>query len=106
SSAISVALTRERISTRRCSSRCHLGYGLAIAALSYFFVKSDHEHILQGALSRYRQSASIAADYGMSDVFDNLAINLCKFSTLMTAAERAGDDSVGLQRKRAIAAAA
>ncbi|GMS87930.1 hypothetical protein PENTCL1PPCAC_10105, partial [Pristionchus entomophagus] len=81
-------------------------WGPAIAALSYVFDKSDHEHILQRALSGYRQCASIAADYGMSDVFDNLAIHLCKFSTLMTAAERAGDDSVELQRQRAIAAAA
>ncbi|GMR39829.1 hypothetical protein PMAYCL1PPCAC_10024, partial [Pristionchus mayeri] len=81
-------------------------WGPAIAALSYVFDKSEHEHILQRALSGYRQCASIAADYGMSDVFDNLAIHLCKFSTLMTAAERAGDDSVELQRQRAIAAAA
>ncbi|GMT18525.1 hypothetical protein PFISCL1PPCAC_9822, partial [Pristionchus fissidentatus] len=81
-------------------------WGPAIAALSYVFDKSDNEHILQRALSGYRQCASIAADYGMSDVFDNLAIHLCKFSTLMTAAERAGDDSVELQRQRAVAAAA
>lgn len=39
----------------------------------------------QKALNGYRKCASIAAYYGMSDVFDNLIIHLCKFSTLMTA---------------------
>lgn len=30
----------------------------------------------------YRKCAMIAAHYGFSDVFDNLIISLCKFTTL------------------------
>jgi len=29
----------------------------------------------------------IAAHYGMSDVFDNLVISLCKFTTLLSSVE-------------------
>ena len=29
----------------------------------------------------------ISAHYGMSDVFDNLVISLCKFTTLLSSAE-------------------
>lgn len=42
---------------------------------------------LQKTLNGYRKCASIAAHYGMSDVFDNLVIHLCKFSTLMSTSE-------------------
>ncbi|VDM34037.1 unnamed protein product [Toxocara canis] len=62
-------------------------WGPATAALSFVFDKSDQESILQKSLNGYRKCASIAAHYGMSDVFDNLIIHLCKFSTLMTSAE-------------------
>lgn len=31
-----------------------------------------------------RKCAMISAHYGMSDVFDNLVISLCKFTTLLT----------------------
>jgi brefeldin A-resistance guanine nucleotide exchange factor 1 len=34
-------------------------------------------------LSGYGNCAAVAAYYGMTDVFDNLIIHLCKFSTLM-----------------------
>ena len=35
----------------------------------------------------------ISAHYGMSDVFDNLVISLCKFTTLLSSAE------VGIEAK-------
>ena len=34
-----------------------------------------------------RKCAMIAAHYGMSDVYDNLVISLCKFTTLGTSSE-------------------
>lgn len=43
--------------------------------------------VFQKVLNGYRKCASIAAHYGMSDVFDNLIIHLCKFSTLMATNE-------------------
>ncbi|CAB03915.3 Golgi-specific brefeldin A-resistance guanine nucleotide exchange factor 1 homolog [Caenorhabditis elegans] len=57
-------------------------WGPAVAALSYVFDKSEHEQILQKALTGYRKCAKIAAYYGMKEVFDNLCIHLCKFTTL------------------------
>ncbi|VBB28394.1 unnamed protein product [Acanthocheilonema viteae] len=62
-------------------------WGPASAALSFVFDKSGRESILQKVLNGYRKCASIAAHYGMSDVFDNLIIHLCKFSTLMSTNE-------------------
>ena len=35
----------------------------------------------------FRKCAMISAHYGMSDVFDNLVISLCKFTTLLSAVE-------------------
>ena len=40
--------------------------------------------ISYGFCSCYRKCAMISAHYGMSDVFDNLVISLCKFTTLLT----------------------
>ncbi|CAI4230553.1 unnamed protein product [Auanema sp. JU1783] len=59
-----------------------LVWGPAIAALSYMFDKSEHDIILKRALNGYRMCASIASHFGMKDVFDNLIIHLCKFSSL------------------------
>uniref|UniRef100_A0A915C108 SEC7 domain-containing protein n=2 Tax=Parascaris univalens TaxID=6257 RepID=A0A915C108_PARUN len=73
-------------------------WGPATAALSFVFDKSDQESILQKSLNGYRKCASIAAHYGMSDVFDNLIIHLCKFSTLMTSAEGCAEQNLELQR--------
>ncbi|VDM50944.1 unnamed protein product [Toxocara canis] len=50
------------------------------------------------SLNGYRKCASIAAHYGMSDVFDNLIIHLCKFSTLMTSAEGSAEQNLEMQR--------
>ncbi|XP_055083101.1 Golgi-specific brefeldin A-resistance guanine nucleotide exchange factor 1 [Periophthalmus magnuspinnatus] len=57
-------------------------WGPSIAALSYVYDKSLDESILQKALTGFRKCATIAAHYGFSDVFDNLIISLCKFTTL------------------------
>ncbi|KAM6130672.1 LOW QUALITY PROTEIN: Golgi-specific brefeldin A-resistance guanine nucleotide exchange factor 1 [Phoenicopterus ruber ruber] len=52
-----------------------------IAALSCFD-KSLEETIIQKAISGFRKCAMISAHYGLSDVFDNLIISLCKFTAL------------------------
>ncbi|XP_060096950.1 Golgi-specific brefeldin A-resistance guanine nucleotide exchange factor 1 [Heteronotia binoei] len=57
-------------------------WGPTVAALSYVFDKSLDEAIIQKALSGFRKCAMIAAHYGLSDVFDNLIISLCKFTAL------------------------
>ncbi|XP_041644664.1 Golgi-specific brefeldin A-resistance guanine nucleotide exchange factor 1 isoform X1 [Cheilinus undulatus] len=57
-------------------------WGPTIAALSYVFDKSLDDNILQKAITGFRKCALIAAHYGFSDVFDNLIISLCKFTTL------------------------
>ncbi|XP_077437392.1 Golgi-specific brefeldin A-resistance guanine nucleotide exchange factor 1 isoform X2 [Vanacampus margaritifer] len=57
-------------------------WGPTIAALSYVFDKSLDDNILQKAITGFRKCAKIAAHYGFNDVFDNLIISLCKFTTL------------------------
>ncbi|XP_068256094.1 Golgi-specific brefeldin A-resistance guanine nucleotide exchange factor 1 isoform X1 [Nyctibius grandis] len=57
-------------------------WGPTIAALSYVFDKSLEETIIQKAISGFRKCAMISAHYGLSDVFDNLVISLCKFTAL------------------------
>ena len=43
--------------------------------------------IIESFILYFRKCAMIAAYYGMSDVFDNLVISLCKFTTLLSAQE-------------------
>ncbi|XP_074814623.1 Golgi-specific brefeldin A-resistance guanine nucleotide exchange factor 1 isoform X6 [Natator depressus] len=57
-------------------------WGPTIAALSYVFDKSLDDTIIQKAISGFRKCAMISAHYGLSDVFDNLIISLCKFTAL------------------------
>ncbi|XP_047493913.1 Golgi-specific brefeldin A-resistance guanine nucleotide exchange factor 1-like isoform X2 [Penaeus chinensis] len=59
-----------------------LCWGPTIASLSYVFDKSMDDAIIQRAVSGFRKCASISARFGMSDVFDNLVVSLCKFTTL------------------------
>ncbi|XP_041737475.2 Golgi-specific brefeldin A-resistance guanine nucleotide exchange factor 1 isoform X2 [Coregonus clupeaformis] len=59
-----------------------LTWGPTIAALSYVFDKSLDDTIIQKAIAGFRKCAMISAHYGFSDVFDNLIISLCKFTTL------------------------
>ncbi|KAM4031170.1 Golgi-specific brefeldin A-resistance guanine nucleotide exchange factor 1 isoform 8-T9 [Anomaloglossus baeobatrachus] len=61
-------------------------WGPTVAALSYVFDKSMEETIIQKAISGFRKCAMISAHYGLSDVFDNLIISLCKFTTLSSEA--------------------
>ncbi|UMM22956.1 hypothetical protein L5515_003908 [Caenorhabditis briggsae] len=77
-------------------------WGPAVAALSYVFDKSEHEQILQKALNGYRKCAKISAHYGMKEVFDNLCIHLCKFTTLTSMREGGAEDSLDLQRHRSM----
>ena len=62
-------------------------WGSTVAALSYVFDKSEDAAVVERALNGFQRCAMIAAHYHMSDVFDNLVISLCKFSTLLTVAE-------------------
>ncbi|KAJ8359620.1 hypothetical protein SKAU_G00161450 [Synaphobranchus kaupii] len=57
-------------------------WGPTIAALSYVFDKSMDDTIIQKAIAGFRKCAMISAHYGFSNVFDNLIISLCKFTTL------------------------
>ncbi|XP_050390841.2 Golgi-specific brefeldin A-resistance guanine nucleotide exchange factor 1 isoform X2 [Patella vulgata] len=62
-------------------------WGPTVAALSFVFDKSGDEAIINRAISGFRKCAMISAHYGISDVFDNLGISLCKFTTLLSSAE-------------------
>ncbi|XP_071953967.1 Golgi-specific brefeldin A-resistance guanine nucleotide exchange factor 1-like isoform X2 [Antedon mediterranea] len=64
-----------------------LTWGPTVAALSFVFDKSPDEKITLKAISGFRKCAMISAHYGLSDVFDNLVISLCKFTTLMSSGE-------------------
>ncbi|XP_061196225.1 Golgi-specific brefeldin A-resistance guanine nucleotide exchange factor 1-like isoform X2 [Saccostrea echinata] len=62
-------------------------WGPTVAALSFVFDKSSDDSIIQKAIAGFRKCAMISAHYGMSDVFDNLVISLCKFTTLLSSVE-------------------
>lgn len=62
-------------------------WGPTVAALSFIFDKSSEPAILEKTMNGFRKCAMIAAYYGMSDVFDNLIISLCKFSSLTSCME-------------------
>ncbi|CAH2321847.1 Golgi-specific brefeldin A-resistance guanine nucleotide exchange factor 1 isoform X1 [Pelobates cultripes] len=79
-------------------------WGPTIAALSYVFDKSMDETIIQKAISGFRKCAMISAHYGLSDVFDNLVISLCKFTTLSSEAAENLPTVFGSNPKAQIAA--
>ncbi len=62
-------------------------WGPTVAALSYVFSVSADPDVIRRALNGFQRCAMIAAHYHMSDVFDNLVISLCKFTTLLTVSE-------------------
>ncbi|XP_072050985.1 Golgi-specific brefeldin A-resistance guanine nucleotide exchange factor 1-like isoform X2 [Amphiura filiformis] len=64
-----------------------LCWGPTVAALSFVFDKSMDETITQKVISGFRKCAMISAHYGLGDVFDNLVISLCKFTTLLSSSE-------------------
>lgn len=62
-------------------------WGPTVAALSFVFDRSNDDAIIQKAINGFRKCALISAHYEMSDVFDNLVISLCKFTTLLSSSE-------------------
>ena len=58
-------------------------WGQTMAALSFVFEKSHYDLVIEKAIQGFNKCARIAAHYYMSDVFDNLVISLCKFTTLL-----------------------
>ncbi|ELU03437.1 hypothetical protein CAPTEDRAFT_227129 [Capitella teleta] len=64
-----------------------LVWGPTVAALSFVFDKSLEETIIQKAVTGFRKCAMISAHYDINDVFDNLVISLCKFTTLLSSVE-------------------
>ena len=60
-----------------------LVWGSTVAALSFVFDKSMDEKTILRSINGFRKCAQIAAFYGSGDVFDNLVISLCKFTTLV-----------------------
>ncbi|XP_060605825.1 Golgi-specific brefeldin A-resistance guanine nucleotide exchange factor 1-like isoform X2 [Ruditapes philippinarum] len=82
-------------------------WGPTVAALSFVFDKStSDESIISKAISGFRKCAMISAHYGMSDVFDNLVISLCKFTTLLSSVEAPETIpiSFGMNKKAQLAA--
>jgi len=64
-----------------------LVWGQTMAALSFVFEKSNYDLVIQKSIQGFTKCARIAAHYFMSDVFDNLVISLCKFTTLLNSRE-------------------
>jgi brefeldin A-resistance guanine nucleotide exchange factor 1 len=64
-----------------------LVWGQTMAALSFVFEKSNYDLVIQKSIQGFSKCARIAAYYFMSDVFDNLVISLCKFTTLLNSRE-------------------
>ena len=58
-------------------------WGQTMAALSFVFEKSHYDLVIDKSIQGFNKCAPIAAYYSMSDVFDNLVISLCKFTTLL-----------------------
>ncbi|KAI2657621.1 Golgi-specific brefeldin A-resistance guanine nucleotide exchange factor 1 [Labeo rohita] len=79
-------------------------WGPTIAALSYVFDKSLDDNIIQKAIAGFRKCAMISAHYGFSDVFDNLIISLCKFTTLSSESVENLPTVFGSNRKAQVAA--
>lgn len=64
-----------------------LVWGQTMAALSFVFEKSNYDVVIQKSIQGFSKCARIAAHYLMTDVFDNLVISLCKFTTLLNSRE-------------------
>ncbi|CAF3728604.1 unnamed protein product, partial [Rotaria sordida] len=58
-------------------------WGQTMAALSFVFEISNYDVVIEKSIQGFNKCARIAAYYYMSDVFDNLVISLCKFTTLL-----------------------
>ncbi|GBG74811.1 hypothetical protein CBR_g19322 [Chara braunii] len=58
-------------------------WGPAIAAISVVFDHAEEEDVLNECRDGFLAVAKISAYYCMKDVIDNLAVSLCKFTTLL-----------------------
>ena len=58
-----------------------------MAALSFVFDTALDDDVTGKAISGFHKCASVSAHYGLSDVFDNLIISLCKFTGLLSTGE-------------------
>ncbi|XP_048590620.1 Golgi-specific brefeldin A-resistance guanine nucleotide exchange factor 1 isoform X2 [Nematostella vectensis] len=62
-------------------------WGPTVAALSYVYDNGVEKSVVQKAITGFRKCSLISAHYSLSDVFDNLVISLCKFTTLLAPPE-------------------
>jgi brefeldin A-resistance guanine nucleotide exchange factor 1 len=62
-------------------------WGPAVAALSYVFENGVEEGVVRSAITGFKKCAGISAHYGLSDVFDNIIVTLCKFTSLSDQSE-------------------
>lgn len=62
-------------------------WGPTVAALSYIFDNSQDKATIQKTILGFRKCATISAYYHLSEVFDNLLISLCKFTSLLVTGE-------------------
>ena len=58
-----------------------------VAALSFVFDTALDDDVTGKAIAGFHKCASVSAHYGLSDVFDNLIISLCKFTGLLATGE-------------------
>ncbi|XP_068227921.1 Golgi-specific brefeldin A-resistance guanine nucleotide exchange factor 1 [Palaemon carinicauda] len=81
-------------------------WGPTIASLAYVFDKSTDDAIIQRTMSGFKKCAVIAARYGMSEMFDNLVVSLCKFTTLTSSTGAAEHVTIafGANKKAQLAA--
>uniref|UniRef100_A0A5K3FVB2 SEC7 domain-containing protein n=1 Tax=Mesocestoides corti TaxID=53468 RepID=A0A5K3FVB2_MESCO len=75
-------------------------WGSTVAALSFIFDKTVDSSIQAKTLAGFVRCARISAYYRMSDVFDNLAISLCKFTMLLSPPETPETLAVAFGRNR------
>uniref|UniRef100_A0A1I8HMZ2 SEC7 domain-containing protein n=1 Tax=Macrostomum lignano TaxID=282301 RepID=A0A1I8HMZ2_9PLAT len=74
----------------------NLIWGPTVAALSHVFDKTaDEAIVVPKAISGFRKCAMISAHYGLTDVFDNIIISLCKFTGLLSSVE--SPDNIAVQ---------
>ncbi|XP_064404547.1 Golgi-specific brefeldin A-resistance guanine nucleotide exchange factor 1-like isoform X2 [Halichondria panicea] len=66
-----------------------LSWGPTVAALSFVFDNAEARAIVDKAIAGFSKCACVAARYELREVFDNLIISLCKFTTLLHTHESA-----------------
>jgi brefeldin A-resistance guanine nucleotide exchange factor 1 len=65
-----------------------LMWGRIVAAIGVVFSNSYNSELLAKTAEGFRLVAEIAAQFGMSDVFDNLIVTLCKHSHVLASRSR------------------